>query len=171
MVAPVPTWIQFFAGFFDELAETNGTRERLADWGLREGWLQGEMCRAGRERGMSSRGYSLPDGGTADLYCQNDPRMVAEIKVIGADHQSKMRVALDKDVERLQGISEAQLEKYMILVIPTSAKTEGVLYKYLHECSYTQEGCCFEKDYPAFKVRVWRIDSGVLSTTNARRPD
>src|SRR5258708_4332105 len=112
-----PMWEQFFLDFFDASAESIGVV--LDAWGCREGWLQGELYRAGRRRGLRVNQYSLGGNRKADLCClESPPRMVAEVKVLGAHYQSKMRFALDADAERLSAIKDAELERYIVLVIP-----------------------------------------------------
>lgn len=84
--------------------------------------------------------------------------MVAEIKVLGADYQGKMRYALDSDVERLKAIQDPGLERYMLLVIPNS-EVRSALGDHLTTVCYSSN--CVERDYPKFKLRLWRLDTQI----------
>src|SRR6266404_1413768 len=145
-------WEQFFLDFFDRSAESIGIVVHA--WGCREGWLQGELYRAGCRRGLRVNEYPLGGNKKADLCCRESPRMVAEVKVLGADYQGKMRYALDSDVERLTAIQDVELEKYMVLVIPNS-EMQSSLGEYLDSVCYSAH--CIERGYPEFKVRLWRV--------------
>jgi hypothetical protein len=147
------TWPEFFLSVFDTRA--NALAEVLSARGCREGWLQAEFFRAVRVRGVQVNAYPLGKGETADLFSDFAPRMVAEIKIIGADHQSKMRDHLDKDVRRLRAIQDSSIERYMLLVIPASDVTTA-LGAYLATVRYG-ERCC-ERDYARFRVRLWTIE-------------
>ena len=85
--------------------------------------------------------------------------MVAEVKVLGADYYGKMRFALDSDVERLTAIEDAGLERYMVLVIPNS-EVKSSLGDYLSGVTYSPH--CVERQYPEFKLRLWRLDQAVI---------
>lgn len=146
-------WEPFFLEFFDSVAEPLGIVVRA--WGCREGWLQGELFRYGRDRKLRVNEYSLGGNKKADLCSFDEPRMVAEIKILGADYNSKGRYALDTDVERLRAIEDAELERYMILVVPHS-RVDSSLGRYLAGVCYSSH--CVERDYPAFKLRLWRLD-------------
>lgn len=147
-------WEQFFLDFFDYAAESLGVV--LNAWGCREGWLQGELYRAGRRRGLRVNEFALGGNRKADLCCLEPPRMVAEIKVLGADYQPKMRYALDDDVQRLRAIPEAGIERYMLLVIPHAAGPSP-LGDYLTTVRYAPH--CVERAYPEFQLRLWRLDA------------
>ena len=147
------TWTSFLIEFFDNIQDA--LSEVLNASGCREGWLQGEFFRYGAERDLRVNEYSLGGQKRADLYCPKEPRMIAEIKIIGADYQAKMRDALDEDVDRLKRVVDSGLEKYMILIIPESEVRSSGLGKHLNNARYSPE--CFEKSYPAFKVRIWRL--------------
>lgn len=146
-------WEQFFLDFFDLSAESIGVVVR--SWGCREGWLQGELYRAGWRRGLRVNEYSLGGNKKADLCCSEMPRMVAEIKILGADYYAKGRYALDADVERLTAINDAELEKYMLLVMPRS-EAQSSLGEYLTGVCYSPQ--CIEREYPEFKFRLWRLE-------------
>jgi hypothetical protein len=153
-------WEQFFLDFFDYSAESIGVV--VSARGCREGWLQGELYRAGRRRGLRVNEYPLGGLKKADLRCQEPPRMVAEIKVLGADYEGKMRYALDADVERLTAIDDTELERYMVLVIPNS-EVRSSLGDYLTGVCYSPH--CVEREYPEFKLRLWRLDQKPVSNT------
>jgi hypothetical protein len=145
-------WEQFFLDFFDYSAESIGVV--MCAWGCREGWLQGELYRAGWRRGLRVNEYPLGGNKKADLCCPQSPRMVAEVKVLGADYYGKMRYALDADVERLTAIPDADLERYMVLVVPNS-EVRSSLGDYLASVCYSP--CCVEREYPKFRLRLWRL--------------
>ena len=147
-------WEQFFLDFFDYSAEAIGIVVSAS--GCREGWLQGELYRAGRRRGLRVNEYPLGGNRKADLCCRESPRMVAEIKVLGADYQGKMRYALDADVERMSAIQDGELERYMILVIPNS-KVQSSLGQHLSGVCYSP--LCVERKYPEFGLRLWRLEA------------
>ena len=93
--------------------------------------------------------------GKVDLSCQVEPRMVAEIKIIGADYSPKGRWALESDVDRLGEIKVPEIEKFMSLVVPVSEeKTKPG--DHLLSVSFS-EHCC-EKTYPQFKLRIWKLN-------------
>lgn len=147
-------WEQFFLDFFDYSAESIGVVVNA--WGCREGWLQGELYRAGWRRGLRVNEYPLGSYKKADLCCSESPRMVAEVKILGADYQSKMRNALDGDVRRLTDIQDADLERYMVLVIP-NCEAKSSLGDYLGSVCYSSN--CIEREYPAFRLRIWRLEA------------
>lgn len=146
-------WEQFFLDFFDYSAESIGVVVYAR--GCREGWLQGEMYRAGWRRGLRVNEYSLGGNKKADLCCLEPPRMVAEVKVLGAEYEGKMQYALDADVERLRRIEDSVLERYMVLVIPKS-EVQSSLGEYLTTVCYSTR--CVEREYPEFNLRLWRLD-------------
>lgn len=151
-------WEQFFVDFFDFSAESVGVVVHAS--GCREGWLQGELYRAGWRRGLKVNEYPFGRNQKADLCCLERPRMVAEIKVLGADYQGKMRKALNADVERLEAIIDFDIEKYMILVIP-QCEVQTPLGNHLASVCYGAR--CIERQYPGFKLRLWRLDKAVVS--------
>ena len=146
------SWLRFFDTFFRD------TRESLAvvlkASGCREGWLQGELFRAGRARDLRVNEFDLGDRRRADLYCPISPRMIAEIKIIGADYYAKQRYALDDDVQRLREATEPDLERYMILVIPRS-DSDTTLGDHLRSVTFSAE--CLECDHGSFILRIWRL--------------
>jgi len=135
-------WEQFFLDFFDSSAKSIGIVVDAC--GCREGWLQGELYRSGWRRGLETNKYSLGDYKKADLSCEKAPKMVAEVKIIGADHQGKMRYALDSDVKRLKAIKDPELERYLVLVIP-KCENASPLGEYLRTCCYSSD--CVEREY------------------------
>jgi hypothetical protein len=147
---------QFFLDFFDFNAEAVGIV--MNAWGCREGGLHGEFYRAGWRRGLRVNEYPLGGNKKADLCCFDAPQMVAEVKVLGADYQAKGRYALDADVDRLAVIKDAKLEKYIALVIPNS-EVRSLLGEYLGNVCYSPQ--CIEREYPTFKLRLWRLDQVV----------
>jgi hypothetical protein len=149
-------WEQFFLDFFDNSAESISVV--LNARGCREGWLQGELYRAGWRRGLRVNEYPLGGNKKADLRCQELPRMVAEVKVLGADYQGKMRYALNSDVKRLTAIQDGELEIYMVLVIPKS-EAQSSLGEYLHSVCFSPR--CVEREYPGFRLRLWRLNQAV----------
>ena len=120
----------------------------------REGWLQGELFRAGRDLDLRVNEYSLGKGAKIDVSAGGDPPMVAEIKIVGADYQPKMRGYIEADVERLRSVDDPGIERFMILIIPRS-DARGVLSDYLEGCSFSAD--CIEREYEAFAVRIWRV--------------
>ena len=144
--------MQFFDSFFRD------TRESLAvvlnASGCREAWLQGELFRAGRSRDLRVNEFGLGARRKADLYCPVNPRMISEIKTIGADYYSKQQYALDDDVQRLREATESDLERYMILVIPRS-DSDTTLGHHLRSVTFSAE--CLERDHGSFVIRIWRL--------------
>jgi hypothetical protein len=153
-VEGAPVWEQFFLDFFDYSAESIGVVVYAG--GCREGWLQGELYRAGWRRGLRVNEYTLGGGKKVDLCCRESPRMVAEVKVVGADYEGKMRYAIDSDVRRLAEIPDADLERYMVLVIPNS-EAKSSLGDYLGSVCYSPY--CVEREYPQFHLRLWRLEA------------
>lgn len=147
-------WEQFFLDFFNSSAEDIGIVLRASR--CRELWLQGELYLAGWRKGLRVNEFPLGAGETADLCCLESPRMVAELKVLGADYAPKTRFWLDSDVERMSAIPDAGLERYIILVIPAS-ESRGVLWKHLSSVCYSPH--CIERDYANFRLRLWRLDT------------
>ena len=80
--------------------------------------------------------------------------MVAEIKIIGGDYLSKQRGELDKDVQRLRKVTEPDLERYMILVIPRS-DSDTILGHHLRSVTFSAE--CLERDHGSIVIRIWRL--------------
>jgi hypothetical protein len=157
-------WEQFFIDLFDYSAESLGTV--IYAWGCREGWLQGELYRAGWRRGLRVNEFSLGGNKKADLCCRETPRMVAEIKILGGDYESKGRWALHADVERLRAVADGDLEKYKLLIIPES-EGSSLLGDYLHGVCYSKR--CVDKEYPAFRLRLWRLDDEIVPMTPKKR--
>src|SRR5580693_5967018 len=127
-------WLKFFIetleSIHDQLAVV------LMASGCREGWLQGELFRAGREHNLRVNEYDLGDRQTADVSCGDGPDMLAEIKIVGADYFPKMQGHIESDVERMRSFSNAMTQRYMILIIP-NCDAETKLGKYLHSCSFS----------------------------------
>ena len=92
-------WFIYFSQFFDRV-QTDFSVVLKAS-GCREGWLQGELFRYGRKMNIKVNQYSLGGSRKADVHCPVEPAMIAEIKIIGSDYQSKQREALKADVVRL----------------------------------------------------------------------
>jgi hypothetical protein len=67
-----------------------------------------------------------------------------------------MRYALDSDVARLSAIPDADLERYMVLVIPNS-EVQSSLGDYLGSVCYSPN--CVERVYPDFRLRLWRLEA------------
>jgi hypothetical protein len=84
-----PDWIRFFTDTIDAIHEPLAVV--LTASGCREGWLQGELYRAGRAYDVRVNEYSLGSRQTADLSCGDAPDMLAELKIVGADYFPKMR--------------------------------------------------------------------------------
>lgn len=158
-------WEQFFLDFFDYAAESIGVVVYAS--GCREGWLQGELYRAGWRRGLRANEFPLGGNQKSDLSCRESPRMVAEVKVLGADFQGKMRYALDADVARLTAIPDAELERYMVLVIPNSG-VQSLLGDYLRSVCYSPT--CVEREYPKFRLRLWRLEVVASNQSQPRTP-
>lgn len=145
-------WLTFFteliAAIHQPLAVVLGAS------GCREGWLQAEVFRAGRQYDVRVNEYSLGNRKTADLSCDTEPKMLAEIKIVGADYFAKMQYAIEADADRMRQVSTAGTERYMILVVPQSdAKT--VLGTYVDSCSLSST--CVERQFPGFRLRIWRF--------------
>jgi len=145
-------WLRFFedsiAVIHDQLAAILGAS------GCREGWLQGELFRAGHQYHLRVNEYSLGYRQKTDLSCSAKPAMIAEIKIVGADYSPKMEQAIEADVKRLRQVNAADTERYMILIIPKCNEKNKLGY-YLDTCSFSST--CFERDFPAFRLRIWRL--------------
>ncbi len=145
-------WLQFFAVTIEQIHEPLSTV--LAASGCREGWLQGELFRAGREHDLRVNEYSLGNRQTADVSCGDRPDMLAEIKIVGAGYFSKMQGFIASDVARMRAVSTVGTRRYMILIIPMSeAKTK--LGDYLHSCSFSPKS--IEREFPGFHLRIWEF--------------
>ena len=145
-------WLNFFASTIEAVQEPLSII--LTASGCREGWLQGELYRAGRQYDLRVNEHALGGRQTADLSCGETPDMLAEIKIVGADYFPKMQGYIESDVARMRGVNTAGTQRFMILVIPRSdAKTK--LGEYLHACSFSSQ--CFERDWPDFKLRIWQF--------------
>jgi hypothetical protein len=147
-----PDWMKFFVQTIDAIHEPLAVV--LTASGCREGWLQGELYRAGRDYDLGVNEYSLGSRQTADLSCGDDPDMLAEIKIVGADYYPKMRGYIESDVERMRAVSTAGTQRFMILIIPHSnAKTN--LGEWLTTCSFSRT--CAEREWPSFRLRIWQF--------------
>lgn len=121
--------------------------------GCREGWLQGELFRAGKKLGVCVNQRFAP-GQTADLACGDPLEMLAEIKIVGAWHQPKMRAAIESDVARLRAFKPKSVRKYMILIIPAGDDLTA-LGTYLGACRFSRIG--FDRTWPEFRARCWEL--------------
>lgn len=82
-------WANQFRQFFLKRGDDIATVMRVS--GCREGWLQGELYRAFHHQKLALNSYPLGRRRTADFCCAEPHRkMVGELKIIAADHQSKM---------------------------------------------------------------------------------
>lgn len=125
--------------------------------GCREGWLQAELFRAGQRYDLKVNHHSLGKGKKADLSCGDGPQMLAEIKIVGAGYQSKMRHYIDSDARRMKRASTSKTKCFMILLIPDSElDSDSTLKTYLHSCSFGPKPV--ERSWPGFKLRMWEID-------------
>ena len=145
-------WLHFFVQAIESIHEPLSVVLRAS--GCREGWLQGELFRAGRAYDLRVNEYSLGGRQTADLSCGEGPAMLAEIKIVGADYYPKMQGYIESDVERMRAVTTAGTERYMILIIP-ACETKTKLGDYLHSCSFSDT--CVEREWPGFRLRIWRF--------------
>src|SRR5262245_25875511 len=119
----MPDWMTFFADTIAALHEPLSVVLQAS--GCREGWLQGELFRAGRRYDLRVNEYGLGGRQTADVSCGEAPDMLAELKIVGADYFPKMQGYIESDVARMKAVSTSGTQRYMILVIPRSeAKTK-----------------------------------------------
>ena len=118
--------------------------------GCREGWPQGELFRAGQQHSLRVNEHHLGKNCKADLSA---PGMVAEIKIVGADYESKMCRYIEDDVARMRGAG-AELERYMILIVPRSEEKTR-LGAYLDTCQFSPT--CLEREFPRFRLKIWRL--------------
>src|SRR5690349_2094007 len=109
-------WLTFFVNTIEAIREPLSVV--LTASGCREGWLQGELFRAGREYDLRVNEHNLGGRQTVDVSYGEGPAMLAEIKSIGANHQQKMQGYLELDVGRMRSVSTTCTERYMILIIP-----------------------------------------------------
>ncbi|MCI0365518.1 MAG: hypothetical protein L0219_16770 [Phycisphaerales bacterium] len=142
-------WLAFFADAIAAVQDPLAVVLRAT--GCREGWLQGELFRAGREHGLRVNDYKLGNGKKADLSA---PAMIAEIKIVGADYQPKMRHFIESDVQRMRQVSGVDTERYIILIIPR-CESKTALGAYLDSCSFSS--ICEERDFLGFRLRIWRF--------------
>jgi hypothetical protein len=133
-------WARFFIDSI-EAARKDLTYIAGKASGCREGWLQGTILLAANKRGYDLRANECRMGrrGKADISFGDPPTMIAEIKIVGADFQSKMRHAIDADVDRLRKVRAHGIERYMIVVIRESTST-GILRAYLDSWPSPSEG-------------------------------
>lgn len=148
----IPDWIAFFVNTIEAIQDPLSVILHAS--GCREGWLQGELFRAGRQYGVRVNEYGLGKRQTADVSCGEAPDMLAEIKIVGADYFPKMQGFIESDVERMRAVSTPGTQRFMILIIPRSeAKTK--LGEYLHSCSFSAD--CVEREWPGFRLRIWKF--------------
>lgn len=145
-------WAAFFVDAIEAIHEPFSVVLTVS--GCREGWLQGELYRAGRPYNLRVNEHRLGEHQTADVSCGPGPNMLAEIKIVGADYSAKMQGFIDSDVERMRAVSTPGTERFMVLIIPRStAKTK--LGEYLQSCSFSSD--CVEREWPGFRLKVWRF--------------
>jgi hypothetical protein len=145
-------WLTFFVLTIEAIQKP--LSEVLQASGCREGWLQGELFRAGQKHNLRVNEYHLDNRQTADVSCGDGPDMLAEIKIVGADYFPKMQGHIKSDVERMRSFSNAITQRYMILIIP-NCDAETKLGKYLHSCSFSTT--CVERELSGFQLRIWRF--------------
>lgn len=145
-------WLTFFTETIAAIREPLSVV--LTASGCREGWLQGELYRAGRDHDLRVNEYSLGNRQTADVSCGDGPEMLAEIKIVGANYYATMQGFIEADVARMRAVSTPGTQRFMILIIPRcEAKT--ALGDYLHACSFSPT--CVERDWPEFRLRIWQF--------------
>lgn len=145
-------WLAFFVQAIEAVHEPLSVV--LTASGCREGWLQGELFRAGRQYNLRVNEYALGGRQTADISCGDGPEMLAEIKIVGADYFPKMQGFVESDVERMRAVSTAGTRRYMILSVPPS-QTKTKLGDYLDTCTFSSK--CIEREWPGFRLRVWEL--------------
>ena len=145
-------WLNFFVSTIESIREPLSIILKAS--GCREGWLQGELFRAGRQYNLRVNEYSLGSRQTADMSCGAGPEMLAEVKIAGADYSLKMKRHIESDVARMRAVSTLHTERFMILVIPGSNE-KTTLGDYLHSCSFSAN--CLEREWPAFRLRIWKF--------------
>ncbi|MCH8315634.1 MAG: hypothetical protein IIA64_06635 [Planctomycetes bacterium] len=148
-------WFQWFLAFFEKVKDHFAVVLDAA--GCWEGWLQGEMFlqgRHGRDMTLFTNHPGVLNEGFADLFAVAHPPMVGEIKIVSAEG-TVMDSAIEKDVRRLRDRRVTATEAYMVLVIPKSEKQTKLGYR-LEKLHYSDQHV--ERDYGAFKVRIWRIE-------------
>jgi hypothetical protein len=148
----MPNWLRFFADTIERIQEPLSIV--LGASGCREGWLQGELFRAGREHDLRVNEFSLGNRQTADVSCGDAPEMLAEIKICGAGYYPKMQGYIESDVARMRAVSTPGTRRYMILIIPRS-DAKSKLGEYLHSCSFSPQ--CIEREFPGFHLRMWEF--------------
>ena|GEM_PF-2148225 len=150
-------WPSLFLSVFESVSNTLSIVLQAA--GCREGWLQGEFFRYGHSLNIpiDVNDFDLGNRQKADLSSDHHPKMVAEIKIVGADYQSKMIKCIESDVERLRRLSE-EWERYMILVAPqaNARARKSKLGVFLDTCSFGK--ICDDREFGAFRVRIWRVE-------------
>jgi len=148
----MPNWLTFFVDTIEAINAPLAVVLKAS--GCREGWLQGELYRAGREYDLRVNECALGHRQTADLSCGEKPDMFAEIKIVGANYYPKMRGYIEADVERMRAASAPGTERFMILIMPRcDAKT--ALGEYLKSCSFSTK--CVERGWPNFRMRIWQL--------------
>jgi hypothetical protein len=150
--ASMQDWFKFFEDSIEAVHEHFAVILKAA--GCREGWLQGELFRAGRKFDLRVNEFSLGNRQTADVSCGDLPEMLAEIKIVGADYFAKMRAYIEADVERMRSVSTMGTQRFMILIIP-DCKANTALGKYLHSCKFSSH--CAERTWPGFRLRMWKF--------------
>lgn len=123
--------------------------------GCREGWLQGELYRAGRKHGLCVNEYPLGGQKKADLSCGERPDMLGEIKIVGALDNTKMQGLIKADAQQMQEFSTPGTRRYMILIIPKRDGT-GKLAAFLDTCKFPHEPC-IDHPGPDFRLRLWEF--------------
>jgi hypothetical protein len=154
-------WMRFFVNSIDAIKSDLAYVASNAS-GCREGWLQGELFLAAKRNGYNLRLNEHPLGGRgkADLSWGDPARMIAEIKIVGANFQAKMRHAIDADVKRLREVRTRGIERYMILIIPDSEKNGkkiGKLKNYLDSWPVDGECRTIPSKGKGFCLKILRI--------------
>ncbi len=143
-------WFQWFLDFFEEVKDRFAVVLDAAR--CREWWLQGEMFLHGRDVTLFTNHPGVLKEGFADLFAVAHPPMVGEIKIVSATMMVKW---IDEDVQKLRDRRVTETEAYMVLVIPKSEQRTKLGYR-LEKLRYSDQHV--ERDYGAFKVRIWRVD-------------
>lgn len=145
-------WLNFFTESIAAIHEPPAVV--LGASGCREGWLQAEIFPAGRRYDVRVNEFGLGNRKAADRPCDAEPKMLAAMKIVGADYSAKTQCAIEAGANR-------------------SAPGEHCENRALYNRGRPAVGCqdrpwhvpellffilpdCVERQFPRFRLRIRR---------------
>ena len=141
-------WMIYFTDFFRQHSEH--IQSILDAAGCREGWVQGAMF-------LHARDLHLKTNATHsqfDLLCP-DPLMIAEIKICGGDYNSRMRGAIQNDIQKLARVA-GDWERFMILIVD-NRNPHTSLGSWLTTCDFPHTQKHNVTLSESVVIRMWQI--------------